>query len=131
MPSVCYQLLTAQTASGPGVASLAIVRDCRMYGFLWAGRAAGGAGIGYYSQSLELNNTGQTNADTNNPNRNTIIGRVSFSTANAGTGSVNVGAFVPVDIALKAGDVLSINQTQTGTAAGSQLSGFNIYCTES
>lgn len=124
-----YQLVHAATTSGPGACSLSVIQNGRIRGFYFTAIGTGGAGIGRYSNSLELNNTGQTNAETNNPNRYICLGRFGHSTPNA-TGFMQAGPFVPLDTPVRAGDILSLNQLVAGTAVAAQVVSCSILVEE-
>lgn len=134
MRSILYHLVTVQTGTLPGAATIQVIRPCRAYGIKFNCHGVGGAATGRLSFTLEMNNSAQANGDTNNPPRETVLAShaVTFIATSPANGAASgTSPWIPVNVALKPGDILSLNQVQTGTAPASASTSCDVYCTES
>jgi len=128
MPHVCYQITGANTGTVAGVNTITVAVPFRIYAVTFRFRATGGAGNGAYSFELAVNQSSTAYSETNNPLRNVIIAAATFQTLNASVQTFG-GPYgpLPVDVPIRTGDVLSLNQVQTGTAAASLFVALNLY----
>lgn len=127
MRTVTYHLHSAQTGTLPGAASATIIRKGKIVGARLGSSLGGGAAGGYYSITLE-NQTGQANGDTNNPPREVVLAALNPA---VGSGSVtSTQVFVPLEVPVEPGDILSLNIVQTGTAAGTARHQIDVFVME-
>jgi len=119
--TVIYQLATATTVTAAGTAQLTVIQPGTIIGTFWRSRGTGGAGVGAIAFECDLNQATTSFAETNNPQRDLAI---SSHTAGFGNGTQVLnptGPFIPQSRPVRAGDIISINTTQTGTAPASQV----------
>lgn len=122
----CYRLAHTTTAAAAGSAEIVIPGAGRIVGFHAFQIGVGGAGGGYYRSELALNNNSVTNAGVNYPPRNQTLGSFGVAFPNAQVATVDTG-YVPMDVACNSGDRISVNQTQTGTAAATNQVNCDVY----
>ncbi len=121
-----YRLSHTQTAAAAGSAELIVPGAGKVVGFHAFQIGVGGAGGGYYRSELALNNNSVTNAGVNYPPRNQTLGSFGMAFPNAQVYSIDTG-YVPMDVPVNSGDRLSVNQTQTGTAAATNQVNVDVY----
>jgi hypothetical protein len=119
MRTVIYQQYYSGVTVSAGLASVTVARDGRLVGVVAQQNGVGGAGTGVYGYDLSLNQPGLVVHSTNAPNRESILYSASLQFPNAGTAQHNSG-FIPLDVPLRAGDVVTINGSSSGTAPASQ-----------
>lgn len=132
--SVCYHFSSAATGTTPGAASIQMIRPGRIYGANFNVHLIGGAAAGRHSYTLELNNSAQSNGDTNNPPRETVLCGHAVSCNASGASSAVAGGnspFIPLSVPVKPGDIVSLNIVQTGTSPATANSLANLFVTES
>lgn len=123
MRTVMYNLVTTQTGTAAGAASLTIKQPGRIIGCLITQSGVGGASTGNHTASVELNNTAQANGETTDAPREVILASAhaqwAAGTGAAQSGSNGGGGYIPLSVPVKAADTLALSIVQTGTAPGS------------
>lgn len=128
--TVCYQLYSsAYSATSTSLAVADILRPGKIIAIAFAGTALGGAGIGHGTLQVQVNTNGSATGGTNNPQREAVIGSVSFSTPNAG--GTAFGQVVPnIAIPVNNGDRLNLSGVVSGTAPASGVVYASVYVHE-
>lgn len=119
MRTTCYHLAFVGTVFAAGMGQLNIVRPGRIVGarMVWSGIA--GAGTFGGNASLYLNQNAINDTLTNNPPRETYLGLciVAWSAAAAAFTSSSGAGFVPMNVPIIQGDMLTMNGGNAGAAA--------------
>lgn len=110
-----YRIVSTNTASGTGQATATVVQRGVIVGVGVSAMGQGGAADGFYATEVSLNNTSVNQAATNGAVSENIIAKHYHSYDAGVAGASNF--FQPVNRPVAPGNVLSINQTLTGTAS--------------
>lgn len=119
MKTVCYHLAYTGTTFAAGMGQLNIVRPGRIVGLriIWAGIAGAGGTFGG-NVSVYLNQNSINDTMTSNPPRETFLGSaLAWSAAAAAIQTSASAGFVPLNVPVIQGDMLSMNGGNGGTAA--------------
>lgn len=131
MPIVRYQLTAAATGTTAAAAQLQVTNSGRIVGTMFRARiSASGGGGAFLNCELAFNQVSSSFAETNNPIRTGAIASGVIAAATSQVGAV-MGPFVPQNWRVTAGDTLSVNVTQIGSAPASALEQFEIWIDES
>lgn len=117
MRTICYHLFSALTVFAAGMGQTQVVRAGRLVGVKlhWSGIAGAGGTFGGNCSAL-LNQNSVNESATNNPAREPFLAS-GHMWALASTGFQMIQAFVPLNVPIQPGDLLTINAGNAGTAA--------------
>lgn len=119
MRTICYHLYSSLTTFAAGMGQTQVVRDGRLIGVRLHWTAIAGAGGTFGGNASAMLNQNTTNDSvTNNPPRETFLASL-FLWSAAGT-SVTTGStapYIPLNVPIRAGDLITINAGNAGTAA--------------
>lgn len=128
--TLVLRLFHSQVAAAAGSAEIIIPNNCTIVGVVMNVGGIGGAGTGVYAAELSLNNNSTTWADTNNAPREATLASHRWSYLNANA-AVNAGSgWIPLNVPLRAGERISINQTLSGTAASTNRFNCDVFVVE-
>lgn len=118
MRTICYHLATTLTVFAAGMGQTQVVRDGRLIGVKMGWTAVAGAGGTLGANASAMLNQNTTNDTmTNNPPRETFLSCIHVW-ATAGSSSNAVATpYIPLNVPVRAGDLLTINAGNAGTAA--------------
>lgn len=117
MRTVCYHLYTALTTFAAGMGQTQIVRAGRLVGVRMSWKAIAGAGGTFGGNASAMMNQNSVNDSvTNNPPRETFLASL-YTWAGAGVASAAEGPFVPLNVPVRPGDLITINAGNSGAAA--------------
>lgn len=129
MRTVTYHLV-GTGALGLTVTQAQVVRPGRAIAVRQGYGITAGAAVTGVTLTAELNNTSSNSGSVNNPPRETILGSISCTLPAAANFNAPPST-IPLDIPLKAGDLLSANCTIGGIAPVTFLSSTDIVVVES
>lgn len=120
MRTVTYHLVHTGTTFAAGIGQTQIVREGRLIGIKATWLAIGGAGGVFVGNgSMYLNQNTVNDSFTNNPPRETILGSVFCLAAANSIGSSGPDSYIPLNVQVRPGDLITINAGNGGAAAPS------------
>lgn len=122
-------MTSSTTASTVGAASTVVIGNGRIVGLHMSASHQSGAGSGSFIAEVALNNTTISNANSaaGAPSEQ-LIGRISV--AGFANGCGNNSTFVPLNIPVRQGNVLCINNSFFGTAPAATNQCFDVQVME-
>lgn len=125
MRTICYHLVSALTAFAAGMGQTQVVRSGRLVGVVlrWTGIAGAGGTFGGNCSAM-LNQNSVNESVTNNPAREPFLASGHVWSV-AATAFAMGPTFVPLNVPVAPGDLLTIN---AGNAGGAAPASSNISC---
>lgn len=117
MRTVTYHLATNLTVFAAGMGQTQVINTSRLIGVRMTWKAIAGAGGTFGGNASAMLNQNTVNDSlTNNPPRETFLASL-YTWTIAGATATADGPYVPLNIPLRPGDLLTINAGNGGTAA--------------
>lgn len=132
MRTVTYHLVTTLTSFAAGMGQTQVVREGRLIGVKLNWQALNGAGGTFVGNaSAMLNQNSVNDSFVNNPPRETFLASCYCICAVSSVGSSAPDSYVPLNVPVRPGDLLTINAGNggAGTPANSVLA-CDFYVTE-
>lgn len=116
--TVCYHSVTTLTTFAAGMGQIQVVRAARLVGIkmTWCGIAGGGGTFGGQASAM-LNQNVSNETATSNPPRENFLGTIAVWAAVSGSFTAATNPYIPLNIELRPGDLLTINAGNAGAAA--------------